>query len=488
MLANRSVKWIALAFSAKLVLSALLFINLGYGFEDFFKAICIGDCISAYSVGANNILNLQQYTIYNDLSPYTGRMPGYELLMAATGLFNGFQSIDFRVLFFIQLLAASLSTYALGRTAELVFNKSIYFYMVFFLYLVSSYVSLYDITALSESMCISLFIISFYILLRYNQSKTYLLSGLLLTLCVFLRQYTLPFFAIFLIYICYIHQFKISRVLVYNMLLFVLPFIVLDSAWVIRNYKLKGEFIFLVDSNYAGYNTEQAKGSPFYFSAKDEALAAYISSWGGDLIWWNSNAEITAFKSTAKLGKERKREILNGFPDYIYTSTYNYDSLVELQNKYLLYDTLNDHKIIDSFERYRASFIAEKPFYHYVYAPLILTKKFLFHSGTYNLSNTAWADQNLYQKANKLFYSGLYLLIVWLGLIGTIMLLRQFLLDLDYRKLMIVMSAMYIVGLLPVVFKRIEYRHFTFAYPYFIIVSAHVMLYLRSKLISKVRK
>jgi hypothetical protein len=98
------------------------------------------------------------------------RMPG--LLPIYAPLYFLFGGIWGKTLVIVlQFLLSSLSVYFLARTAELIFNNNRIFYISFFLYAFSSFVSIWDHYGYSDSFSTSLLIFSFYLFVSYLHNK-----------------------------------------------------------------------------------------------------------------------------------------------------------------------------------------------------------------------------------------------------------------------------------------------------------------------------
>jgi len=477
MIESTSFKRTAILFGVVLKLSISLLLILGKGFPTvpISDIVCTGDCGLAYVPAAYNIIDYGQYTIYSNLGAYAGRLPAYEVLIGSLLYLLGDLSTVFWVIIILQSIVGGVATYYLASTAYMVFKHRSIFYISFLSYGFSTYVSLLDVKILTESLAISLFIISFSLLLKQKSKQgvsNYLIIGILLTFSVLLRQYILPFFFLWIIYVIYnaYHGHSRPRFLIKKLALLLLPLIVFETYWVYRNYRQQHKFIPLVDSLYAGYDSPNAKEEAYYFSDSRKALSNYLKSWGGDLIWWNPSAEVTAFYSSPPKSIQEKTEMLNSFPNYIYTTQYNQDSLIKIQSYFIHENSLSEKEVISSLNKYRRSFEDSKPFYHMIVAPLSLLQKFIFHSGTHNLFDQSFSELSLLKKAIKLFYSGFYYLVIIGGLIGGVLLLRA---KFSIERVMLLINAFYLIILVCFIIRRIEFRHLSFSYPYLIILSSY---------------
>jgi len=478
---GRSLLLIALVI--KLGMTFLLLFAKGFPKVPLGEIVCTGDCTMAYVPAAMNMLEHNQFTIYEDLTPYAGRMPGYELVLMLSTLFSSKSEVSFLFVIVFQALVAGVSLFFLTRLAYRVFQNKAVAAVTFVGYAISTYTSLYDIAVLTESLAVSVFIIAFSLLLHPKSAGSYarqFLIGLLLLFAFVLRQYMLPFFLLWLVYIVYskgrAEYPRTKRFL--SALAFVLPLLCFEVWWVSRNFQQKQAFIPFVDSLYAGYDYPEAKGEDFYFPPEMKALADFVKSWGGDLIWWNPKAEITAFVSAPPKSKAQQSEMLAAFPSYIYTSAYNRDSLQAIQRFFQGSGEMSQSEAIAALERYTEQFKLEKPLHHHVVAPLKLLKNFVVHSGTYNLYNAPFNELTLGGKAVKMAYSGLYWVVLVCGTLGGLRMLVKRRSDLSVWLL--VATAFYIVVLVSVVIRRIEYRHFVISYPFFVVMASYFLVELRN--------
>ena len=155
-------KLVFVAIAIKACLSILLLFFKGFPEASLREIACTGDCQIAYVPATENIIRYGSYSIYEDLSPYTGRMPGYELILAFSTVFSSSGEISFLFVLIFQIILAGISAYYLAALSYLFFNNERVFVLTFIAYLISTYNSLFDIAVLSESIAISIFIISFY--------------------------------------------------------------------------------------------------------------------------------------------------------------------------------------------------------------------------------------------------------------------------------------------------------------------------------------
>lgn len=366
----------------------------------------------------------------------------------------------------IQLILSSLSVYVLAKAVYDVSKSKFLFYSVFYLFLISTYSNIFDVYFLTESLSTSLTVFLIYCAVQFyegQQKKHLFISSILFAWLVFLRPINILFApsALLLFYLLFRKKQMDLKQTFVSLIIFLSVFILADALWVIRNNKVHGEFIPLRKSVY------YERGNSDYYAH----LGQFVQSWGGDIMFWNPEAEIRWFNYKSDFVKTDFKPQL---PDDIFTSEYNMDSLIKLRQlitdypeKYNLpkeiipiYDGIND-----KCKQYELALKREKPFVYHVVSRFRLFKKFLIHSGTYNLFRKKFTDLNLFQKAIKLFYTGLYIFLLAICLGG--------ILFFPYRNKMFIffLPVLLAVIVIPFGFKFCEYRYLVPAYP-FMIASA----------------
>lgn len=411
---------------------------------------------------------LAQGSYYDDY-----RMPGYGWIYYLLRLVFS-QSHALNALVLIQLFLSALSVYVLALLSYRVFKQPIYFYLSFFLYVISTYVSLYDYRLLTESFCTSAVLFSIYFLVTAGDKKgKLLLSGAFLTWAVFLRPVVAPVFLIFVIYVLLNGRKEKRGLQNYRwkfLLILIAPFLVIDGMWIIRNYRKYSEISPLTRTVYYPDTENTYLGPLFHF----------MNAFGGSIVYWNPGSDITFFIPPSDYIKTKVTVTL---PSTIYTSKFNYDSLLvvrkeiqEIRNN----DTSPERKRLLNqtvklqLDSYTESIKKEKPFLYYVSSRLKVLKVFFIHSGTYNLFNKASFELNKLEFAVKLFYSAFYLFVVLFGFGGIIWMLKNGFKEMNY--LLLIVTGLYFVLVFPFIFKLDEYRYFVIGYPFFIIASVYTLV------------
>ena len=221
----------------------------------------------------------------------------------------------------------------------------------------------------------------------------------------------------------------------------------------------------------------------------------FTQSWGGNYVYWDPAAEIRWFGIKGKTSERFKpmEDKYEAFPTSIYTSRFNYDSLVliknniyALQNDSLLSETqkkLHLQLINENLDYYTLSIKKEKPFLYYIQAPLRLVKKFFIHSGTYNLLNKQARELNFLEYGVKVFYSLFYYFILIFGFTGLVLLIKKSILL--HSDILVTGIIIYVSVVHPIILRFCEARYFAPAWPFLILASTFCIQWFYNKTIVK---
>ncbi len=407
------------------------------------------------------------------------RMPGYAVFYLPLRLIFT-KAIACNIILIIQVLISSASVYFLALTARISFRSEKMFFLVFYLFAISTYSNLFDGFLLTESLCTSFTIFSVYFLTYYFQNRrlSYLfISGIFITWVIFLRPVFAPLLLLFCVAVLWDGLLiRLSKKLIIrSIMVLVLFFSVMESCWMVRNYETHKKVIVLARSVY-------------YPVPEDSYLIElmdFVKSWGGDRTWWNPVAEITWFgvKVNQREGVEPLQTRNVHIPTYIFTSQFTMDSLITIRSYIHLIDlhstsetqrSMYTQIVKSKLQAYTESIRKEKPFLYYVKGPLVLLKKFFLHSGTYNLFNKSFEQLSLLMKSVKVFYSLVYLFTILMGFVGIVWMLfkRHY----TIHSFLLIGIPLYSTLFFPFIFKQIEYRYFVPAYPFIIVMAAYSIL------------
>jgi len=474
--------WIAVSLFIK-TLFFVYFISLSYslgpdyaGFNYKGSWAKAGGDASSYLEPIENLLFYGEY--YDDY-----RMPGYGWLYFLFRLFFS-QSTSLNFLISIQLLLSSVSVYMLALIALKIFEKKVYFYFSFLLYLTSIFVSVNDFVLMTESFATSCLIISLYFFVTSSQKnslKYLFFSGLFLTWCIFLKPIIFPILS-FLVVLLLVRGIKNRKYLLVSkrILLFVIPFLFFESLWVYRNLKKHDRFfLFQKSIYYAGYETG-FRGS----------LYSFTKSFGGNNEFWLPNAEIIYFEPESPyfFNEEGKDSSLRLLSNNIFTKSFNKDSLLYLRQLIIqMNDSSISHNdryllegnIINKLHKYKTSIKNERPFLYYIGSKLKALKKMIFNSDFG--FGYVWKDgcNYYFYKICKLFYAFYYYCVIILGLIGFIFLAFKYMINYKNKYYPLLIFISYLTFAYPLIFNESQNRYFVSVYPFLILTVMYFILWIK---------
>jgi hypothetical protein len=405
------------------------------------------------------------------------RMPGYGWLYLVLRLFLPF-TYAANAIVLIQLALSAASVYVLAQIALMIFGRYRYFYATFGLYAISTFTSLYYHILTTESLCTSLLIFSFYFLFKHGKSLKYiLLTGAFIAWCVFLKPVMAGILLLFALYILF-RDLKKGRIRDLNwkyLFIFLIPFVMLDGAWAYRNYKHYNRIIPLTKTTY------------YSFMEKSYLvhLVKFQQCYGG------SN-DVTEPKSDVFFYRPRpfKMKIKVTPPPYIYTSKFNYDSLVMVRD--MIHDI--DHcpysyeykmkrgQIVSAkLDAYAASIKKEKPFLYQVRSRITMFKTYFVHSGTHNLFYKGSWELNKIELLIKVFYSFLYIIVISVGFAGIFYLLFTHFRNADY--LLLSLSGLFFAFVFPLLLRMDQIRYFIPGYPIFLLFAVYLLISLVNRIL-----
>ena len=490
-------KWLGIAFVIKLVLFVFFTIqfNTNYPKEFIIKKtfIELGETFTYY-MPIESMADGKGYSMkaYNNKThqffyyPSTRRVPGiapfyYPLLK----LFDR-DTAKVGVIVF-QFLLSILSVYLLALIALSISQSQKIFLLTFFLYSVSSFVSIFDHYGISESFSISFLIIGTYFSLYALQTEkkhVYLIAGFFLCWSTFVRPALGVAFAFAGVLFLVIHlRQKTFSFLSFclKIVIFATPLIISLCAWSARNYTVtKGEFIPLEDDIY--------KTQMYAYNPRIIAIRGLIGAWGGQIDRWTRNSMGEYF-----LAANPNPSSIKAFAPRMFNSQCNLDSIKQLRLDYmqsidttLPLEQLNiiGNKVIEKAERYTNTFKKEKPLQYYIVSPIALAGKFYYFTYLDYLPFPSLSEMKLYQKAIKIAYILFFNFLLLSAVLGVITMLLKGSLE---GKLLLLFPLFYTFVMI-VIFIASEKRYIAPAYPFMVIYAGYFLGIIwenRSKKISK---
>jgi hypothetical protein len=418
---------------------------------------------------------------YIENKPFAGRMPGYGIpYLLLRYVFP--QNTALLFLIFFQFILSSVSVYLLAKTSLIFTGNKKSFYFSFLVFSLSIYTGLYDIFTLSESFSVSAMIFTVYFLVSWQLERAnwkLLTAGFFLAWAVFLRPFLGIFIPVFTL-ILFIWQlnkinFKTGITVV---LLFISPFILFESLWVYRNYKVLGRFIPLET------DMEESYGKYTVYRNSTTSVRALINAWGGEAGEFYDNSEGWWFHFTE--GEDVKSY---SFPSRIFNSGFNKDSLIALKQ---IYNAGADMKLspeardsmnlsaINIAERYRNQYIHTNKLRYYLLNPFVRIKKLVFSNPTLTLPLPKFQEMNFIEKILKIGYTGLYFLVLIFGSAGMLFYLLK--MKRSFTGLLLIAIPVTLIITIISISDIFENRYFVNAYSPLIIFASVSILFIQNRL------
>jgi|GEM_PF-711114 len=495
---TRYLFWILLAFLFKGVIPLMQLFLAHRSNSDLLSLGFVGDSPS-YTDPVENFLTTGHY------SP-DRRLPGFGIIYLIFRLLFSYTT-TYDTIVIIQLVVSSVSVYCLALLARLVLKSDRPFYLTFYMFLTSNYSNYYDICLMTESLSSSFLIFGTWYFALYFQAgksklKYLLFSGIFLTWTFFLRPVfvlVLPIYGIILL----LYSFKNKVRFIRPMFIYALAFIVIDGAWIIRNYKVHNKFIPLSNNFYYPYVEGSYMGH----------MQSFVQTWGGAIDLPDPHSAFSWFGGILFPGEpDASTYKHDSIPGYVYTSAFNKDSLYKLRKEVkifiamqkpavdsfyvskdsdwntafsILYQPLKpvspqaaalQNEIDNTFDRYTNSIKKEHPFLYYVRSRITLLRKFLFENNEAFLTRGQIPGM---KKLLSLFFHAYYYFILFLGIAGIVTLTWK---GLRYNLLLLLLCIIPAYTILIHPFLRsADNRYLLPAWPFLIACSAYFILTVYSK-------
>jgi hypothetical protein len=379
------------------------------------------------------------------------------------------------VMVFIQLAMDILTTLLLAIIAARVFGSAQHFKWTALLAAISTFVSIRSNYLLSDSLCISSFIISIYFLTNYcikAKWKWLLLSGLFLAWCLFLRPVMLiaiPFTALVLLY----HHRRFFTALKSGIIL-LLPVGLLLSIWTMRNMSVFGRAVIFVAP------IEECMGQ---ITPEFNAIRGLIITMGEDFQPWSKGSAAEWF-----IQKKSKHLEESPFSEKDFTTAYNLDSLNQLRMDYVLFTQEKNDSVrsvigLDIQTRanhFTQTYKQEHAVRYWLINRLGFIRIFMFPSRIDDLPLPAVSEMNILQKLAK---AGSYVLLLFVSACSILSLLwftwkRNWLAVL---WALLPFSFIIILGYLGF----IEQRYLATAYPFMVMITCGFLISLTQVFLKK---
>jgi hypothetical protein len=421
---------------------------------------------------ADNLLKSGDYIAYPGVEESrASRMPGYGMTYLA---FRMVASPDGArtLLVWLQVLLSGISVWLLARTALMVSGSERVAKCTFWLYGASLVVASWDPFLLTESLAASFLIFFLYAFARFLRDGSPLMllaSGASFTVVVFMRPFIVPIAGL-----CALILFWRARpdmlAAARNAIIFMIPFVVVDGAWVARNFRIFHRFVPLQGSLTPGYN-----GKTEHDMEAELAVFQFVRTVGGDSTWWAKDSMGAWFFKRSPF-HERPYVV----PANALTSEYTAQDLADARERFEEYgeggvstDLAARAEVAAKFHGFADSYRRLRPFQYRVLAPMRTLVYFLKQAGpVIPVKGFPQILHSPVELAVKLFSVLTYIVGLLLGLLGIARALYR------NRSAMVLLIAA-VTGsvflLFPILLRATEFRFLVLAWPGLALFAAEIM-------------
>ncbi len=474
------LKWFLIALGIKLFIFIYLTVIFHNNFPSgqFVNGIFVkSKDYGSYILPLENLINQGTYMSKEKGEIfYAYKMPGYLPLYAPLYFFFGRDSALTGIIL-ANIFLDAIATVLLGIISFWIFSSSLAFYLTFFFYGLSFFVSIYNHYALVESISASAFVISLFFFIKaikYSKKRDFLRSGIFFCWTIFLRTPSgiiLPaaVFTFFIYSFYYSENFSI-KLFFRNIFIWLLPFIICESVWVTRNFIMMNRFVPLA-------TTMEDFNSPHYRS-----LLNLIKCWGGDVLPWIPRSEGNWFLSESNRAFNTEFSNSNPFNKKIFTPDYNYDSIVQLRKYYWLMQDISLSQMerksysdlfLKKSEEYKLSFKKNHLLQYYFFSPMKIIIPLVFIRYVHG---SPFVQKNIFHNINKGIILLLYYLILFLGTAGIIL---SFVKKNVFIMLLFIPPFAYIIA--HAYLGAGENRYLTTIFPFLVLFASYALLFFYDK-------
>lgn len=346
-------------------------------------------------------------------TPYTGRLPGYSAPYLFLQSFLG-KEIALLVLILLQLLLSSLATVRIAQCVYGMTLKRRFFFVTMMIVGFAFYSVAWETWTYPESFALSAWLLAVYHFYKSWGSARwwhFLLAGIFMAWAFFLRGFLGVFYIAFgLAFLWQWIRTAQRQRLIIQFCFFLLPLLVFESAWVLRNKLSTGKIILLQSSFGWGeelneYSLDKAY-KPSMLSLRD-----LIACWGGDNVHYYQGSDMSYFTMKSDPGSFfpfRKEIFFDGFER---------DSLIHIRQ--LVQESFNseldlesriqsDNRLKAKAERLSAKFKADRSFYVYVKGSFYKLKNLVLQNVVGNWPGPSFSESSVLYKVYKLLVLFVY--------------------------------------------------------------------------------
>lgn len=372
----------------------------------------------------------------------------------------------------LQWLLSGINVYVLALIALRMTGSDRIAQVVFWAFLASAYSSWFDPVVASDSFSVSALIFHAYLLqsaIDKDSRWRLLLSGTLLAWFVFLRPIGLllvPLSA----GLTFLHAARNKRWS--RAWLLMVPFLVLDLTWAMRNLSVHGKFSPLTNQGWF----------PEDFSREIRAHAMhFVQGYGGNYIWWAPGMDIRwygVWKGGGHVDDEGRHA--KAPPSYAYVKGYTHADLLALSERVRLVsdgslsatDSLAEVAAINAtFDRYAELYKEQAPLEYHVLSRVRMFKNLVWQHGTESLIMIPFNDLPLWAKLFKLVQIAAYVLSFTIGAVACFLFLWRWRKAPTILHHLVPATMAYLVLIFPFALRMCEWRYMAHPFPFALLLA-----------------
>jgi hypothetical protein len=413
--------------------------------------------------------NMMETGLYEKIAwsgvPYAGRLPGYSTPYLVLRTFLP-RTVALPVLIFLQILLMSWATFAISRLALKRAKSKKAFYLVAAMVLFMGFWLPWEVMTYPESLGLSTFLLGvsyFYKFLRRHKMKALLLSGFFFAWMFFLRGFLVLYLLIppaILLYVALKNRWSTNRIVTYAFT-FAIPFILMESIWIGRNYISLNAFIPLQTSFVSENMHDSDYDINTVYKPSMLQLRELIACWGGDNVHFYPGSDMSFFVDPNVDPQQYQ------FPPYVYTEVAGHEEFVALRN--LVQTSFNhelepdtrrtaDNEVLALSVKYKEAYKTQRAVDYYVRGPVNRIKNLVANNVVGNWPGPSFAASGLLYKGWKGIVLLTYLLSMIIAVVGfTISLFRKRLKVIDVLMLCCLLTLVFTFTF---IFNTSEFKYF----------------------------
>lgn len=383
----------------------------------------------------DNFIEYGNYSLSPTGEPYAGRLPGFVFPYIVFRFFFSESASNF----LLGLFMLAFSLYVMYLLANRLRQMQIHYLLIFGAIIgleVLPYYWSWNWTLHPMWLSGACVIAAICFLLKWMDSgntRHLAVAGFYLAWLFMMRGYTflfMPFVGVVLCVKWYRAKEAFSK-LVAQVLIFTTPFLVFETAWIIRNYVSLARFIPLQTAFVPGGNNQYSEYG--YYSATKYSmmeLRKLIDCWGGDNFWYFKGADMKWFMDSADATPAKaqfKQVVLDAIPDSMLTRL-KHDVLYSYSIKLTTsaHDSI-EALIVSKSHLLREQFLSKAKLYHVFVAPANRIKNLVLKNPVQDWPGPSFANSSLLQKLIRLASLTLYAITLLLFVVLSLLKFRAIL-------------------------------------------------------------